>query len=462
MGLGYAGNVKWPSIHCVFQRLLLRAAVVGLACASLRAASPDDHWDSTFGVPGVNDSGVSCFAYRGNDFFVGGTFTSIGGVSATNIARFDGTNWNDVGGGISGMDSGLSSMVLFGGDLVVAGFFSLAGAAPANHLARWNGTNWFSLGSGVDNVVFALASDGQSIYAGGHFTNAGGIAASKIARWNGSNWFSLGSGIIPVTFGGAQVGAVDSLTVQGNNVIVGGRFRNAGGLGATNIAGWDGTNWYTLGYGLRAFDGPGAGNGVVRTMAAIGTNLFAGGNFRIAGNVQAANVARWNGSAWTPVGSGVNDSLSVLSLAANGNELYAGGSFQAIGGMEASRIAKWNGVSWTNLGTGVGAGLGDGVRSLLSSGSELYVGGYFPTAGGKPANNIALWRIPHALSMSCAEEAVTLSWPATGSNFVVEAKENVAGTNWSVVSTNPALVGDQCRVTNQIDSPARFFRLRRK
>jgi hypothetical protein len=92
----------------------------------------------------------------------------------------------------------------------------------------------------------------------------------------------------------------------------------------------------------------------------------------------------------------------------------------------------------------------------------MIVSGAFTAAGGKPANNIALWHIPHALEVKRQGHTATLSWPATGTNFVLEAKENVADTNWTVVSTNPSIVGDQCRVTNQIDSPARFFRLRRK
>jgi hypothetical protein len=99
---------------------------------------------------------------------------------------------------------------------------------------------------------------------------------------------------------------------------------------------------------------------------------------------------------------------------------------------------------------------------LVSGGSELFVGGVFDFAGTNLSTNIALWHIPHLLSTTRSGGNVALSWPATGSNFVLEAKENVSQTNWSAVPATPVLAGDELRVTNQINSPSRLFRLRRK
>ncbi|MEO6597591.1 MAG: hypothetical protein ABIP94_22840, partial [Planctomycetota bacterium] len=35
-------------------------------------------------------------------------------------------------------------------------------------------------------------------------------------------------------------------------------------------------------------------------------SLFAGGNSTTAGGTAASNIARWNGSAWVPLGTGAN------------------------------------------------------------------------------------------------------------------------------------------------------------
>src|SRR6185369_7124215 len=114
-------------------------------------------------------------------------------------------------------------------------------------------------------------------------------------------------------------------------------------------------------------------------LAVSGTDLYVGGNFNAAGGVGLANfIARWNGSAWSALGSGVN--FNVYAVALSGTDLYVGGSFTTAGGAPASRIAKWNGSAWSALGSGVNVAanlLADHatVHALALSGSDLYVGG---------------------------------------------------------------------------------------
>src|SRR5207249_4795897 len=103
-----------------------------------------------------------------------------------------------------------------------------------------------------------------------------------------------------------------------------------------------------------------------------------------AGGVSANCIAKWNGSSWSALGSGlgVPSVSSVLALAASGSDLYAGGTFQTAGGSAATYIAKWNGSSWSAL----GSGMNNPAYALAVSGSNLYAGGTFTTAGGNAAN----------------------------------------------------------------------------
>src|SRR5207247_2310220 len=75
-----------------------------------------------------------------------------------------------------------SSEVLYAG-----GQFTTAGGVSASRIAKWNGTVWSALGTGMDNSVLALLpynyGAGPGLYAGGFFTNAGGTAVGRIARW---------------------------------------------------------------------------------------------------------------------------------------------------------------------------------------------------------------------------------------------------------------------------------------
>ncbi|MEZ7892765.1 MAG: chitobiase/beta-hexosaminidase C-terminal domain-containing protein, partial [Candidatus Wallbacteria bacterium] len=51
---------------------------------------------------------------------------------------------------------------------------------------------WGRLGTeavnGTNGSVYAVAAHNNNIYVGGSFTTAGGISASRIAKWDGSNW----------------------------------------------------------------------------------------------------------------------------------------------------------------------------------------------------------------------------------------------------------------------------------
>ena len=49
---------------------------------------------------------------------------------------------------------------------------------------------------------------------------------------------------------------------------------------------------------------------------------------------------------------GVNGYVNALALDGSGN-LYAGGDFTTAGGVSANRVAKWNGSKWSALGSGL-------------------------------------------------------------------------------------------------------------
>jgi hypothetical protein len=90
---------------------------------------------------GVSGVGVGALAVVGNEVFVGGAFTSAGGVSARNVARFNTlTNtWSSLGTGSSnGVNSDVYALAVVGNEVFVGGSFTEAGGVSANYVARWN------------------------------------------------------------------------------------------------------------------------------------------------------------------------------------------------------------------------------------------------------------------------------------------------------------------------------------
>jgi hypothetical protein len=111
-----------------------------------------------------------------------------------------------------------------------------------------------------------------------------------------------------------------------------------------------------------------------------GPALYAGGDFTQAGGVAANRIAKWNGSSWSPLGSGMNTGVSALFVfdGGGGPALFAGGGFTTAGGTAANGVAEWNGASWSAVGGGTSNGSVDALASFDdSAGVALYAGGSF-------------------------------------------------------------------------------------
>src|SRR5262249_54735931 len=124
-----------------------------------------------------------------------------------------------------------------------------------------------------------------------------------------------------------------------------------------------------------------------------GPRLYAGGDF----DQPVSNLAKWNGSSWSGGANGPNGDVGCFALYddRSGPALYVGGSFiswlTGTSGERVNRIARWNGSSWSLL----GSGLNDTVLALAAyddgRGPALYAGGAFTQADGAQLNHIAKW-----------------------------------------------------------------------
>jgi hypothetical protein len=288
-------------------------------------------------------------------------------------------SWPVAAFGTGGNDTVSALAVLANGDVVAGGRFTDMNGVAAARLARWNGAAWSAFGSGADGEVSAmLRMPNGDLVAGGAFQNVDGVGAKCVARWNGTTWSPLASGVDALALFGSTVQAL-AVLANGDLVIAGG-FSSVSGVPCANIARWNGVAWSALGAGC---------NGVVRGLAvAPNGDLYATGAFVQAGGVVCNGIARWNGVAWSALGTGLGlfGGNSVAAVA-NG-DVIVGGSFLTAGGGAAVRIARWNGAVWSAL----GAGANNLVTSLLVLPTGgLLAGGAFTTAGGVPCNGIALW-----------------------------------------------------------------------
>ena len=137
--------------------------------------------------------GVNCLCVFDGALYAGGTLTNAGGTPVSYLARWNGSAWSNVpGGGANGVvlalhvhDDGR------GPALYVGGGFDTIGGITAYNLARFDGVSWEAVDGGIDGPVNALASvdddgDGdRELFVGGRFQETATVASSCIARLGG-------------------------------------------------------------------------------------------------------------------------------------------------------------------------------------------------------------------------------------------------------------------------------------
>ena len=438
-------------------RLAPMAAALGAMAISLAAAAGDDcipGWVPFVGPVGPDSGLAGGLAYHddggGGEIYIGGSFTTIGGVAASRIVK---TVTDEKGIEFVSLGSGLSNaecyaLASFQGSLYAAGYFDLAGGVPGTaKLARWDGKAWNSIGAQLElfsNQLWGLtvwnSGQGDNLYIAGNFQNIGGTSASYIARYDGKAFHALGTtpiaGNVPLIIFTSHVH--DDGT--GPALYVGGRFTSIDGVAASRIAKWNGTSWSALGSGVTGSGVSPSINTMVTFDDGTGPALYVGGQtFVTAGGVPANRVAKWDGKNWSAVGDGFANGL-VWKLAVyndgTGDALYAFGTFTASGATPINRMAKWNGTSWEQWGGGANGTVFNALRIAGDPGvgDALVVSGQFTTIGTDTRNRIA--------AFDGCPEVVSTPGDLDGDGVVNAADLSILLSAWGSADPNADIDGN--------------------
>jgi hypothetical protein len=317
-------------------------------------------WNNMAG--GVNATPICLLLQADGTLYAGGNFTTVGGVSISRIAKWNGTSWSALG---TGANDYVRALVIGpDGALYAGGDFTSIGGVAANYIAKWNGSSWSPLGTGMNARVKALcfAPDGF-LYAGGEFTTAGGITTGALAKWNGSAWSSAVSS--------TPTGGINALVSTSTNALyVVGEYAISGYPNMHYVEKLVDSNWVLLN-----FDPDGAARA-----AALGLDgsLYVGGDYSC--------VYKWDGSVWAEVGYPFNGRVRALATAPDG-ALYAAGDFTTIGGVPVNDgVAYWNGYRWVSLDFDFSDSTAYNGYSLAVSQDSLVVGLFSQVVGGSASS----------------------------------------------------------------------------
>lgn len=195
-------------------------------------------------------------------------------------------------------------------------------------------------------------------------------------------------------------GQVLALTSLANgDLVAGGGFYVADASATSSIARWNGTEWLPLGSGVAGL----ASNplGQVECLATLPNgNLVAAGLFQLAGGMPAMNIAEWDGTHWSPLGGGLLGWVYSMIVMPNG-DLIAAGDFQMAGSTTVNNIARWDGSTWSALGSGLAAPPVFGIFGLdLAANGDLYAAGSFAFGGGLAKYDGSSWSVVSAATPS--------------------------------------------------------------
>lgn len=400
------------------------ASAVFIRVPSAHAQATCPQWDASF--PGSQPAWNAVYprAFLSHDFGAGpelyaayvssagfGTLSGFPSFGLGGVLRWNGTDWAPMGSQALGktclavFDVGNGPEILVGGRVGVS---------------RWNGTDWVAVGA-LDTLVYDLEvidlGSGPELYACGQ---APTFPDQCIVRWDPAaptGWQAIGAGLRMVTtlepfddgtgrklFAGSYVSTTASLarldaggwtTILGPGYQVNDLRAHDDGSGmalyAAGIFGYVGApslqavvrlvsgQMQTVGFGIRpnyasnqyagfalaTFDDDNDGTSDLFLCGELYGNAF----------VLTPGVAKWDGTAWSPMGLGLEPwhylscawTLDVVEFGPGDRRLFVGGTFEQAGGQPAYHVADWK--ACTDTGVSMCAGDGSGGACPCSAGS---------------------------------------------------------------------------------------------
>jgi hypothetical protein len=190
-------------------------------------------------------------ALHGDRLLVAGSFDSIGGVAAANIAEWDGNHWHSLGDSFQGPSTSdrarkgaIVSMIRTDTSIYVAGGFLRAGGKLVSNVARWDGRQWQPVGKEIRGSVQSIMAFNGTLLATGSFslTDTARERASQLAILRDGRWIAFPG------FERASAEEIDQVIADGNVLYVTSSPHAVptDQVRWSKIHYWDGQNWSLL------------------------------------------------------------------------------------------------------------------------------------------------------------------------------------------------------------------------
>lgn len=342
------------------------------------------------------------------------TISSINGYARAYQKSVSGTAWNQIGTNITGEASqdnfGKVSISGDGSRLIVGGSTNDGNGANSGHVRMFEyiGTSWVQMGIDINGeaagdgfgVNVAMSNDGSVIAIGAHLNDGNGTDAGhvRVYAWNGTAWTQRGADLNGEA-AGDQFGVAVSLSPDGTQLAVGGRFNDASGVdaGHVRVFSWNGSTWTQRGVDI---NGEAAGDyfGNAVSVSNGGLKVAIGApNADAPSKANCGHVRVYTfGTSWTQQGADVEGVAAgdgfgfSVSMKGTGDAFIAGSPYDDIGA-DANRGSasyyRYASSTWSLVGTIINSTnlpneqFGYAV-SMSNDGNTVAVGAPFNTGKG--------------------------------------------------------------------------------
>jgi Ca2+-binding RTX toxin-like protein len=302
-------------------------------------------------------------------WYVGGQFTSVGGVARTNLAHVLADGSVDTAWAPPAPNGGIGAIAFAGGRVYIAGGFSLLGSDPMSGMAALDPTTGERISSFSGSPgVSSFAVDGTTLWVGGFSGGTGFLFGMDAA--SGATTVSMPT----------PNSVVSTVVKDGDSLWVGGSFTSVGGVPRSRIAEIDipSRQVTTWNHGVTISS--------VRRIALSPTTVYATGQF--AGRIVGLDRATGASTAFNPA-----PQIAGFGSTAGGSVAYVDGvvyysdEFTSIGGQQRPYLAALDPDTGATLAWN--PGLNFAADTLIPDGGDLLVGGQFTSASGATRKNFA-------------------------------------------------------------------------
>ncbi|HRD52174.1 MAG TPA: hypothetical protein PKY96_05955, partial [Flavobacteriales bacterium] len=252
------------------------------------------------------------------------------------------------------MPGQIFTILEFHDTLFIGGQFLELNGMPSGRVAFHDGSTWRPYGNIQSGAVVRLRALGDTLYALGPTGQADGSPMKGVAKRVGNEWLPVGQINHPDPIV-SDLALYDGELVMASNASVG---------SARSLFHLVDGEWLPLGGGIQG------GLSAAGYLEVLHGRLYIGGQFSPAQGNAGKDVMYWDGEAYHPMGSGIqnnpgnNGGICTGALSQHDGKLWVNHGCYFAGGIESKGLAYWDGIQWC------------GVPGDLAS----YAGGAYRTA----------------------------------------------------------------------------------